>query len=706
MAIVRYNGITIEPSPTVGINKDSVWTGGDTELSKIFNIELNGHLLPISGGVEFKDGTEIANEYMSYVFQKANSLRDTFSSPGYLLEVLDNDNTTVLSCVPSQISVNLPDNIYTTDVSYTVSCLAYNITSYVQGEVYETSVYSLKSASDEWTFSIQDDMVEVNRSIQSQGHGDGLDSDLAWLNASSWCHDRLNDVTFIDDIKDVLSIYFSSTFTDYSIRSMTINKSQLDGNYGISVIYNIPREGGSYIETYNVVASRAANDFLSLDVDYNVRGLGSNFAERLDNAKTKFGDLEPAIIMSSIFSDIQNSIPYNYSFNNVRYDVSNFNSTVSKPEGSLNYRVLYRITDLDVSALLDYIGLQSNVSFDYTNGKFNINVKGNYSNLQNTEWAQLTIPEYSDIMSYLSNKSIIPPSWSNQAKVVRVDKDFLQDDTIQNWTMDIEGDALSSSDLPVMISRSAQHTLYPSQQREEISESITVNIADVIFNPNSFALDDSLLSNMNTYVSEYVAGSSVPNSIYFQNYNRAPSMINCSVSKLDLSNNVTVEYQINRNWVLYPWEINYLPDNIPLESLEIQVGRNFDTRVMRDVPIPGRTYGPLFQNLNTFTTPSISISINLVIGRTLSVNPITSADIFPPTISGTDSFRTDIVFANIADDVLRSIVGNITIDRDVNPPFNISGPCAIITSEEDNYNPSANQYSYNITYALVNMTYS
>ena len=137
---LKYNGKKIIPAPSVGIQKEYVKTGDGKKVGSLFNITLEGHLIPHMGsptseGV-FQTGHGEPNHEPLYenkiqysLFKKTEALRDLFSTDGKLLEIssqrlfnsTDDNDAPAISGFARVIDIDFPVDLYHTVLPYTIN---------------------------------------------------------------------------------------------------------------------------------------------------------------------------------------------------------------------------------------------------------------------------------------------------------------------------------------------------------------------------------------------------------------------------------------------------------------------------------------------------------------------------------------------------------------------------------------------------------
>lgn len=726
MSELKYNNIKLVPSPQISISRALTQQGNDAEISRSFNISLEGDLIPQAGGNSYITNTTDPAHYMDVVFRKANALREAFSTTGQSLQVLDNSGIMVLGFRPYNISIDFPTNIYTQDVKYAINCQAYSISSCVTdganpSYAVNSGLYQLKSATDEFSYTMNDNSIDVSRSINAQGQGDGTDRLLAFTRASSWCESHYEDVSWYDPIKSFMNKSFGDETNinpSSAMRSINKNYSKENGTYAIIATYQLPRNSGDFIESLNVQSAQADDDFITMSVGYNVMGLGSTISDRIASIQSAFNSTSTTNICSSIFNKAKSYVPILYPMGNASFEVISFDGSLNRNEGTAAYNVGYRVTKVNhplVASGLGFWGIQGSVSFDQKTAKFQISANGSLNKTATSK--QFAVPSYGVIMDYFAGKGIIPSTWKSKSALVNVSKNYAQDNSLYGWTLQIEGNAVVGlTATPILIDRNLSHNIIPNQWKEDINENTVISLGTSLFDANTFTMV-TIPQLLHTTKNDFIgcAAYTLPTSTYFASP-RSPVMTACGVNSFSLADGTIYQYQVSRNFSVCPYDLaNYVPSSIPIENVQISVQRNYDTLVTRSAQIPGRKYGPIFQNLKTYTTPTISISIQLTLGRKLSTGLLSIAGNYQPSVNesfmfdnnatGANTFINGINLQGMSDAILRSIIGQaLKIDREIND-FSIDGAAAIVTGENDNYNPIGGSYQYACQYSLVNLGY-
>ena len=703
MSVVSYSGIELRPAPQYSLNHDFVYYDNGEVLNSIFNITLDGQIIAPTGGAAFTGEAIYPSSYFEYNARKVNSLRQLFSHPHNEFIIKDNDDNTILTCQPVSVDIDIPSNYYVNVLNYTINLRSPIITSYgVLLDTEESIGQNLISAQDTVTLESYNDYgLKVRRSLAAKGiNTSGMNA--AYIHASSWCWDNLLHSSYVlDSFKNTYTNLLNTSFQDFALNNIVTEGSITEGTYTINASYVAPT--ASSFKTYSVDLTYADDDFIVANVNCVIEGTGLSIADKLQNAQNTFSDP-----VHDIYNEISSVIPNNYLD---QYEATAFTESIDKATGTVKYGITYYVGGVIATSLRHFT---ASINRDQ-NYNFQISVHGSYSNY--TDSANITIPDYSDIMNTLYNKGMVSDAMLTSVYSTTVTRSYSQENALQSWDMSIIGNEFAQSGNNVMVDIHRTRSIDTTKLMEQINENITVKpIGDVfisgsIFNQSYYDIYNTKLFDK---LEDIVKGDSKPISLLFSScLTRNPAQSVVGITEHNVGDRI-IGYDITRNWTYWGWDFKtYLPTNVPpVKNFNININRNFDIHsYARHENIPGRLYGALFQNLQTTNNPTIEIDISMEFARTgilLSSPNLTSICDNTLPSGGIESFVSNISLSEFSDAILKQIVGNPNLYIDKYNTNNVhldATSVAIVHSESDSWNPVNLQLNYRCGYTLVNMGY-
>lgn len=225
MARVLYSGKALIPAPLVSVSKNYIKTGDDTTIGIIYDITLNGFLLPFMGspsgtfvspvdafwtlGGDPPDESFGDNDVaFSSLVKKQEAIRHLFSQNGKLLEMYAGASPAIIRCNPRVISIEFQQGQWVDRIPYTITLQADWV--FIAGLPTDTEdifeVELIDTGQENWTFSEITGLVgsgyTVSHTISAHGIAGYDETGIpfsgagevaggeAWKHAKTWCDNR------------------------------------------------------------------------------------------------------------------------------------------------------------------------------------------------------------------------------------------------------------------------------------------------------------------------------------------------------------------------------------------------------------------------------------------------------------------------------------------------------------------------------------
>lgn len=325
---VKYNGNRLIPAPFAGFSKTYSRNGAGDVVGSEYTIDLTGKLFPDRGSPksgEFYTGDsypadEATTDNFGALLAKQGLLRQLFSDDGQLLEFTSCDGTT-LSCYPTVVEVDIPNQYHYQYTDYTVTLRA----PYISGLATEDSFPEyLQSATENWSLEPTEDregpegdvVSRLTHNVSAVGkkaYNIGGAISEGWQQARQWVMPRLGiDANFYQGTSGLnLPAYY--TGYDY-IR--TENTDELEGSYGVTESWII--SSGAVIEDFSISTNTSLESYRDrVTAEGNIRGLEQRSSDyytittsKWNNAETKYSELIGSSDVNTIYNRALNYSGY------------------------------------------------------------------------------------------------------------------------------------------------------------------------------------------------------------------------------------------------------------------------------------------------------------------------------------------------------------------------------------------------------------
>lgn len=379
MAYVIFDGNKIQPAPYVNIEKTYSKTEDGQVLGSLFNLTLNGYILPYKGSPNssgvFWTGTGYGpdeninvNSRLTSILAKQKALMTLFSSTnnGKVLEIYPDDASQPMKCNPNIENIVFTEDIWFNFCRYSISLTANDVFPY-SGEVFTDYIVS---ASENWSIDTDETpeneyypfMFRVSHALSAQGKrrfdATGTLVREAWEEAKNWCVARLGYNQAMISSSGVN--WIDPSLTPYNhYRSESIDK--FAGAYSVNETWLLSRSGA--IEDFSVsVTSNNSDGLTNVSIEGNIQGLESKTSgmtiteTKYNSALEYYNSINP-----NIFSRAQN-------YSQITLNPIPVSTTLGKNPvaGTINYSYEYnnRPTALISGALSETISVTINDTSD------------------------------------------------------------------------------------------------------------------------------------------------------------------------------------------------------------------------------------------------------------------------------------------------------------------------------------------------------
>lgn len=674
MATVIYNSCAIIPSPIVSFTDEPILAGNQHRIGNTYRMSINGTLVnykgsPASSGMsgagwggynnQFWQTTgyppDESNPSFSYhqlamIENKQQALRTLFATEGQWLEFQSLDGSPPIKAQIKNVQINFEEGIWFTECKYTINCEADVL--YLNGEIYQGLPFSdlIQQASENWEIT-PDQQIAKNFNVShtvsavgKRGFDDlGNESNPAWIAAKNFANDQL--VLGWNGISNYSPLSGNYMFNTSYASSGVLNFANYNP-YNYSVVETIDELAGSYqvVERWDLSASPSGSNVYTI-----------NTRRIVDDP------------YCTVVTQIQGTIhgQYNGLFNydqRIQGAEYYWNSTLAGPTGLLTL-----INDIYSGYTYNIQPRQGSIDYNKNEGTLIYNYEFSNQLYEGDAFEQWTTSRHTSSDSYITTFGI-----NGTIKGRRYDGDLSVTGSFQRAYVWFS--ALSGNNYNTLYNRILSSKYWPEAsglglQPDPVSKIIDLNEAEGLI---TYALEYNNRSNDGGYPSdmateEYqiskhfsrddgitrytingtvkglnVTDTSNPRQTKFANasgffynyvlpnlYNRIVTYYNVSlpdsgaitteIGTFPVAGEMTYSYEY---WNLFP------PLLSGALSEHISVGEtNYNQQVRRTalIDIPGRSSGPVIQDVSTTVVKVRTINIEAVLSPTGDLASIANA---------------------------------------------------------------------------------
>jgi hypothetical protein len=629
--MLSYNGYRLTPAPLVNYRKSFSRAGDETKLGVNYTIVLNGSLIawrgsPNSSGVfSTVGGADLADENIAQVSRlastsrKQEALRSLFSQDGKLFQYQSPDNTsTPVSCYPViRGDINFAEGIWTDRSDYTIE-LGVNdfIDSPFSAENDVAFSEKIASATDTWEVNPGDTPYTYSLSHNTNAVGQtyylsGVRPSSAWEYARSFVNNQLGLGYNTNPGLGLIagsSVFANSTLNLTGLNpynySRTENIDELGGSYGVNETWILA--SGNAVENYTANVTNAfegSNFTQSVSIQGQIKGLYVNlndYVTRFTNAKLYYDNYVAGQLFTRASGLISSGINLNNlpSVSNIDYDPTN---------GTVNYNTSYDNRSTGTSGTrmeLSVVRTQSLEDYIIT-----VKVDGNIIGRSFSDpTTKLATAQYAfDQLVAASGFYNYATQYSKVSGLMPTPADASQSEDIINGSINF---SFTYTNRP-LDSVIEQYEVSKSFDRGDGVTKVSVNGNIIGLATNIYSVG---VSGSDIQAVKYANASG-----YYASISPLIPMRAIMYGSPLVNTGVYVSISEGRNPIGGTVSYNYSYDSTapPIfsgalsEIITMTNNGGGDTYAV--IPIPGRSSGPITQNISTPTQRSVTISIELVV---------------------------------------------------------------------------------------------
>jgi hypothetical protein len=293
---VLYDGKKLIPVPTCSIVKNIVKANDGEHINYVYNITVNGVLLPFKGSPKADgtfhtgagyplDDTVTDDKELTNLVAKQTAMSDAFSVEGKTFEIQPWDGGPAIKCNPRVNSLNFENGQWLTTTNYTLEMEAPHV--FYEGafgsgymDVPTIANYNVRSIQDSWNIELNEEeqFWTIRRDLSATGDRvfdeNGVLLVEPWYEARRWCLDQATNgvlpqfAAHVDPLTSGLM-----GFIGYNYARVT-SPNKKDGTFSLSESWVATSGNRAYIESFEV--SRNSNNEDGLDnvtINGEIRGL-------------------------------------------------------------------------------------------------------------------------------------------------------------------------------------------------------------------------------------------------------------------------------------------------------------------------------------------------------------------------------------------------------------------------------------------------
>lgn len=627
---MRINDKPLIPAPFVNVTKNVGFTQDGRTLSSNYQITLNGTLLPNRGspnskGWHYGTGEPDSESYTTdadkfdSILAKQECLREAFQVPGAEFSWSSPESFNI-ECYPALKSINFTPGTWVTKSDYTIVLETDALNRYNTSEIEEcialgASGLNLSDITDDWSIKERPDVsgvYDISRNVSASARvaytTGSVQGTEPWMNARTWVQARLTS----DPLPSGLSIF---SLTNGTLYNKTQEEDINESNGFYSIRENYVYSHNNYFETRNVSrtteynqTSNSGADVINITVNGTINGLDveDDLVAKLANARTYWNSIKSglglsvgacnqATNISTTEDETDGSISYNASFiNNSGSIFSNtYNVSINYNENAYpNVQIQGRIEGITCDNFS--VSGTTNLKYDYAVSGWDL-TKGNLKSLAFASNAPFGISEALFADSPLSKT--LGFNKVDGSIDYNYNFGYLDGSSSDNYTdtydiiFDTENGpassvALGGHNVTATINGKIVGTLTDDTDPSSKITNATNGWATI--RTDLFSRVDNLYSTM--------VGTTRPLSSGFISRGTTVNRVAGSVGYSARFNN------------------NPLPTSsgiVAIENVSVQETKPGDIFVQQ--VIPGRTSGPIWQDINTIGQQVINIDVNMLL---------------------------------------------------------------------------------------------
>jgi hypothetical protein len=609
MGAVTYNTKRLVPAPLFLISKENQGTGDLTKVGTLYNITINGVVLSWKGspradgsfytgavGTFPPDDTVADADALSTIERKKEAIRQLFATDGLTLTLQSDGGSTPITCNPRIRSVTFAEGTWYSELRYTIVCEAdvlYGLSSLNDERFNEY----ISTASESWAVQEQDvpKTFQVTHTLSATGKRFYTTSgtvDLpAWKYAQLYVIPRLGfNALYIN--QSTLSsgvVSLSGVLTPYDIQR-TESIDDLAGSFSVTETWTLA--SGTAIEDYSIKVNHNIEDSkrsISANIDGSIKGnwiLLSDHDTAYNNAFTEWGR-------------VRNILPTRMAAYASGLNFVNGTVTYDRIRGNINYAYEYDNRPVTSGTFEEY---SVSVKNDFTDYRWTANIDGKIMGVIADNEDDLTLKftradlRWQTVKGLLFNRILIYATGVQNLKPTPIASNYTKNP--------IEGSVQYSYAYNNRIPEAAFDDFQVSRRFSRDQGFNTVNVQGLVtgydltgsgiilerYNNASAAFPDegTLFSRAQTYAT----GITINNIVINREITRSPQA-------------GTIGYSVEYSSEPLPCFSGALSEYI------VVIDRN-PGNIVAQLTVPGRSQGPLLQDIQTYTARIREINMELV----------------------------------------------------------------------------------------------
>ncbi len=626
---VIIGGHAIIPGPQVVLKKEFQELGDGRFIGNIVGATLNGYLVATIDG--YTPQAIPLNARLATIIAKQKAFRQLFVPDGQMFEVQGFDGSQPVKFNAKVKSIEFDEG------SNWVEVCPYKVElegTFIAGEDSTTPIY-IDSSTESWSFEDAENphVYRASHSMTAKGktvyNADGTLTTLAWQNAKSFVVTKLSPgwtastSPWSPQSGQTIwqeSVDYDSTASGAYNRILQESIDELDGTYSLTESYVLSAH--NYVEDLNVSVKRVTGEPLVttvISLQGKISGLFTtlhDYASKLANAVTRWNVLRPTLsTVAQSYAPVgitlntrpiegtydenfnEGSISYNYEFNDRRLTNDTFESYSISRKSTYQSPVITVVVAGTIQGVLYADDTDPTLKFTRALTQWNLVKLLLYARALTEASGLNAYPIDNEVTFDRINGSVsYSYTFDNRPNATVIDdyvvaKRYSREDgrTIITVSGTIQGlySSITSGDLPVLNAERFDNaeTYWEGIENSLLGRAATVSVVYTEVNPTPYATEVSKNAWQGTIGYSY-------------EYNNLPSP--CIMGSLS--------------------EIITVTDNPPYQIIAIQ-------------PIPGRTQGPIIQDIQSKTPGRRSVTVEFVIPVTYAMSSqVCTGTILPPTV--------------------------------------------------------------------------
>lgn len=700
------------PAPLVTFNKQLTFTDDGRPISSIYNITLEGTLLPNKGsptsqgwytgpGSPSDESFTTDEDRFNSLLAKQELMREAFTVPGFKLSYSPPTKNPV-EFYPTVKSMSFDKGQWVSRADYVIELETAHVNRVGSAEedifllpsgatassLFAVSGFFLDSISDNIAVRERDDgssILDVERIVSAKSHVSYNASGVTiepWKIAKAWVDIRLAGVP----LNSGDSRFIATTGRYNLVQEESINK--FAGEYSVSQRYLYSPSFSNYREdrqiskTYNpnLTADSGSPLLTQITVNGNIIGFdpSNNVSGRLDNARAYWNTISDGVAIGLAAGAYGNPISWSYNEDQgngiIGYSFNYTNNSGIYPIYKHNYNVSYNIGNNDLPTVV----IQGNIEGQTWDGRY-IDASGNNKFVAATSGWNILKPQLKTLAFAETSLFTGSANYLNLPVIKAISFDKPNGTITYSYTFGYTSSSISDEFVNnYNIEFTTANTKPDSGGNNIAGYLVSATINGTIQGLTSTATPDdptTRITNAKTAWDTVQASLfTLVNNEYSLIGDNKPPLYSGFVNRTVNINNV-------QGILTYSASFNNLPapsGGTQVATEEITAEDNYSNDVFVAQPIPGRAAGPIFQNIGTVTEKRRNINVSM------TMHPKNAT----PTVFWT--FADKPTVAAIASGLVATMV-----------PAGTRGTNWFISGDTDNWNWKSGLYTRTVNFTYI-----